>query len=100
MSAGDAVPPVGVENVNPTEPVTRLLRDLRTSASGLSGRGAARRLVVSGPNQLRRRGGRHLGRELWPPFSHPSALLLLAPARLSWLAASTALAASILIFIF
>jgi len=46
-------------SVDATEPIGRLLRDLRTSRSGLSGREAARRLIAYGPNQLRRRGGRH-----------------------------------------
>ena len=76
--ASGVVPPAGVQSVNPTEPLTRLLRDLRTSPSGLSSREAARRLVVYGPNQLLRRGGRHLGRELGRQFAHPLALLLWA----------------------
>lgn len=41
---------------NPPKPLEQLLRDLRASASGLSGREAARRLEVSGPNELSRRG--------------------------------------------
>jgi len=100
MTAGDAVPPAGVEAVNPTEPVTRLLRDLRTSASGLSSREAARRLVVYGPNQLQRRGGHHRWRELGRQFTHPLALLLWAAAGLAWLAGITAVAIAILVVIF
>jgi calcium-translocating P-type ATPase len=100
MTQSDAFPPADVETVNPTEPVTRLLRDLRTSRSGLSSREAARRLVVHGPNQLRRRGGRHLGRELGRQFTHPLALLLWAAAGLAWLAGITPVAVAILVVIF
>ena len=46
---------------DPLEPLEELFRDLRASATGLSGREAARRLEVSGPNELVRRGGRR-----WP----------------------------------
>src|SRR5215469_11565156 len=98
--AVNAIPPADVETVNPTEPVARLLRDLRTSRSGLSSREAARRLVVYGPNQLRRRGGRHLGRELGRQFTHPLALLLWAAAGLAWLAGITPVAVAILVVIF
>jgi calcium-translocating P-type ATPase len=100
MTQSGAFPPADVETVNPTEPVTRLLRDLRTSRSGLSSREAARRLVVHGPNQLRRRGGRHLGRELGRQFTHPLALLLWAAAGLAWLAGITPVAVAILVVIF
>src|SRR5512146_2223590 len=37
---------------NPLEPLEKLFRDLRASPAGLSGREAARRLEVSGPNEL------------------------------------------------
>jgi magnesium-transporting ATPase (P-type) len=98
--ASGAAPAAGVEGINPTEPVIRLLRDLRTSHSGLSSREAARRLVVYGPNQLRRRGRRRLGRELGRQFTHPLALLLWAAAGLAWLAGITAVAFAILVVIF
>ena len=90
----------GQESVDATEPVSRLLRDLRTAASGLSGREADRRLVVYGPNELRRSGGRHLWRELGRQFTHPLALLLWAAAGLSWLAGIIAVAVAIVIVIF
>ena len=99
MTGGDLVPIADVESVNPTEPVARLLRDLRTSPSGLSSREAARRLVVYGPNQLRRRGGRHLGRELARQLTHPLALLLWAAAALAWLAGITPVALAIIVVI-
>ena len=47
------VPP-GVPD--PLEPLARLFRDLRSSAAGLSAREASRRLEVTGPNELSRRG--------------------------------------------
>src|SRR6201993_5201948 len=46
-----------LEHADPLEPLEELLPDLRASAAGLSGREAARRLEVSGPNELVRRGG-------------------------------------------
>ena len=90
--------PAGTIDV--TEPVERLLRDLRSSRAGLSGREAARRLVVYGPNQLHRRGGHHVWRELGRQFSHPLALLLWAAACLAWLAGIVAVAVAIVIVIF
>ena len=56
--------------IDATEPVERLLRDLRSSRSGLSAREAARRLIAYGPNELRRRGGHHVWRELGRIFAH------------------------------
>jgi calcium-translocating P-type ATPase len=96
MSVASGMTAADFEGVNPTEPVARLLRDLRTSSSGLSTREAARRLVVFGPNQLHRRGGRHVWRELGRQFTHPLALLLWAAAGLAWLAGITAVAFAIL----
>jgi calcium-translocating P-type ATPase len=63
-----------------------LLRDLRSRPEGLSSREAERRLVASGPNELRRRGGRRWPKQLGKQFVHPLALLL-------WLAAALALVA-------
>jgi magnesium-transporting ATPase (P-type) len=84
----------GNGSVDATEPIGWLLRDLRTSRSGLAGREAARRLVAYRPNELRRRGGRHVWRELGRQFTHPLALLLWAAAGLSWLAGIVAVAAA------
>ena len=97
--AAPVEPAAGAASVDATEPVGRLLRDLRTSRSGLPGREAARRLVAYGPNELRRRGGRHVWRELGGQFTHPLALLLWAAAGLSWLAGIVAVAVAILIVI-
>ena len=97
--AAPVEPAAGAASVDATEPVGRLLRDLRTSRSGLPGREAARRLVAYGPNELRRRGGRHVWRELGGQFTHPLALLLWAAAGLAWLAGIAAVAVAILIVI-
>jgi calcium-translocating P-type ATPase len=98
---GDAAGPGGGQagTIDATEPLERLLRDLRTSRSGLSGREAARRLVAYGPNALHRRGGRHVWRELGRQFTHPLALLLWAAAGLAWLAGIVAVAVAIVIVI-
>jgi len=79
-SAGSAV----AASSDPLEPLAQLFRDLRSSAGGLSGREAARRLAVSGPNELARRGGRRLPAELARQFTHPLALLLSLAAVLAW----------------
>jgi calcium-translocating P-type ATPase len=73
-----------LEHADPLEPLEELFRDLRASAAGLSGREAARRLEVSGPNELVRRGGRRWPGELARQFTHPLALLLAAAAVLAW----------------
>ena len=80
---------------DPLEPVTKLLRDLRTSGSGLSEREAARRLEVSGPNELTRRGKRRWPGELAKQFTQPLALLLAAAAVLAWISGSPRLAIAI-----
>ena len=85
--------------VDATESVERLLRDLRTSRDGLSSREVARRLVVYGPNELQRRGGHRLWRELGRQFTHPLALLLWGAAILSWIAGILAVAVAILVVI-
>lgn len=61
-TAADTRP--GNGHTDPLEPLARLLRDLRSSRRGLSGREAARRLVVFGPNELTRRGGRRWADEI------------------------------------
>ena len=61
---------------DPREPVTTLLRDLRSGPDGLSMREAARRLEIHGPNELSRRGSQRWWKELIRQFTHPLALLL------------------------
>jgi Cation transporter/ATPase, N-terminus len=80
---------------DPLEPLEELFRDLRATAAGLSGREAARRLEVSGPNELVRRGGRRWPGELARQFTHPLALLLAAAAGLAWASGAPRLAVAI-----
>ncbi|HTT53794.1 MAG TPA: cation-transporting P-type ATPase [Streptosporangiaceae bacterium] len=85
--------------VDPLEPAAQLYRDLRSGPGGLSGREAARRLQVWGPNELARRGGRRWPRELAGQFTQPLALLLAAAAMLAWLSGSPRLGVAILVVI-
>jgi hypothetical protein len=80
---------------DPREPLDRLLRDLRTRPEGLSGREAARRLVVYGPNELTRRARRDWPVRLLRQFTHPLALLLWLAAVLAVVAGTTVLGAAI-----
>ncbi|NUW38444.1 cation-transporting P-type ATPase [Nonomuraea sp. SMC257] len=84
---------------DPTERVESLLRDLRSSWSGLSSREAARRLTHYGPNELRRRGGVRWPRELLRQFTHPLALLLWVAAALAWTAGITPVAVAVVVVI-
>jgi calcium-translocating P-type ATPase len=86
--------------VDAEEPLSRLYRDLRSSAKGLSGREAARRLIHYGPNELHRRGSRRIWYELGRQFTHPLALLLWAAGALAWLAGIEPVAIAIVIVIF
>jgi calcium-translocating P-type ATPase len=72
-----------------------LFRDLRCSADGLSGLEAQRRLLVHGPNQLGRHGGRRWPRELADQFTHPLAILLAAAAALAAINRSLPLAVAV-----
>jgi calcium-translocating P-type ATPase len=85
--------------VDATEPIDRLLRDLRASHDGLSSREVDRRLIVYGPNALERRGRRRWWRELARQFTHPLALLLWAAAGFAWLAGIAAVAIAIVVVI-
>jgi calcium-translocating P-type ATPase len=80
---------------HPTENLDLLFRDLRSSANGLTGREAERRLLVDGANVLTRRGGRQWPRELLDQFTHPLALLLVAAAVLAGANGNAPLAAAI-----
>ena len=94
-------PPAGADgtDVDATEPIERLLRDLRSSPRGLSSREAARRLLVHGPNALQRTSGHRLARELLRQFVHPLALLLWVAAALAVIAGIEAIAIAIVIVI-
>ena len=67
--------------LRPTETVSPLAG--RSVGTGLSGREAARRLEVSGPNELVRRGGRRWPSEPARQFTHPLAVLLAVAAVLA-----------------
>ena len=85
---------------DPREPISRLLRDLRSRPEGLSSREAERRLVAYGPNELRRRGGRRWPRQLAKQFVHPLALLLWLAAALAFVAGVPTLGGAIVAVIF
>ncbi|MEV2225927.1 cation-transporting P-type ATPase [Nocardia vinacea] len=85
--------------LDPTERVDLLLRDLRSSRSGLTAREAQRRLIHVGPNLLQRRGGRRWPRELVRQFTHPLALLLWSAAGLAWAVGIVPVAIAIVVVI-
>jgi calcium-translocating P-type ATPase len=88
------------ESPDPLEPLAQLFQDLRSTPGGLSGREAARRLEVTGPNELARRGGRTWPGELAGQFTHPLALLLALAAVLAWASGTPRLAIAIAAVIF
>ena len=96
--AGMAAPDT-TTSPDPQESIDRLLRDLRSSRDGLSSREAARRLVVVGPNELVRRGGRRWPAELGRQLTHPLALLLWAAAALAALDGTWQLAVAIVVVV-
>jgi len=85
--------------VDATERIDLLLRDLHSSRSGLSSREAARRLLQYGSNELRRRGGTGWPRELARQLTHPLALLLWVAAGLSFAVGSNTVAIAVLLVI-
>ncbi|MFZ1155785.1 MAG: cation-transporting P-type ATPase [Solirubrobacteraceae bacterium] len=85
--------------VDATESVGLLLRDLRSSRSGLSESEAGRRLIQYGPNELRRRGGVKWPAELAHQLTHPLALLLWLAAALSFAVGSQTIAIAVLLVI-
>ncbi len=92
-------PADGHDDVDPLEPVERVLRDLKTTRAGLRSREARRRLEVIGPNSLTVRSERSWPRELLGQLIHPLALLLWAAAALAWLDGSAPLAGAIVVVI-
>jgi calcium-translocating P-type ATPase len=92
MSVGT---PGATDRPDPRESIELLLRDLRSQREGLSESEAARRLLVHGPNELRRRGGRRWPGQLLRQLAHPLALLLWLAAALAAVGGSAALAVAI-----
>ncbi|TYB43928.1 cation-translocating P-type ATPase [Actinomadura chibensis] len=86
----------GTATADPREPLALLRRELHTGDRGLSGREAARRLAVYGPNRVRRREGRSLPRLLSAQFLHPLALLLWGAGALAFVAGTHVLGWAIL----
>ena len=82
-----------------TESAELLLRDLRSSRTGLSTSEAQRRLLQYGPNELRRRGGVKWPGELARQLTHPLALLLWLAAALSFAVGSQTIAVAVLLVI-
>jgi calcium-translocating P-type ATPase len=95
----EGTPSFGAAEVDATEGIELLLRDLRSSRHGLSSAEAARRLLQYGPNQLRRRGGVRWPRELARQLTHPLALLLWLAATLSLAVGSQTVAIAVLLVI-
>jgi calcium-translocating P-type ATPase len=80
---------------DPLEPLGELFRDLRSAPGGLSGREAARRLEVTGPNMLARRAGRRWPGELAAQFTQPLAVLLAVAAVLALVSGTPRLAVAV-----
>ncbi len=87
--------PDRAEDVDQQRALTELFRDLRTTADGLSGREAGRRLLTYGANELTRRGGRRWPRELLAQFTQPLAILLALAAVLAWAGGTPALSIAV-----
>lgn len=83
-------------SVSLPESLAQLFRDLRSSPGGLPAREAARRLEVTGPNELSRRGGRRWPGELARQITQPLAVLLAIAAALAWVSGAPRLAIAIL----
>ncbi|MEV3964472.1 cation-transporting P-type ATPase [Nocardia sp. NPDC050193] len=94
--SGSADDPSGID---PREPVTALIRDLRTTPDGLTSREAARRLDVYGPNELPIRRGQSRWVALGRQFSHPLALLLWVASALAFGSGAAALGIAIFVVI-
>jgi calcium-translocating P-type ATPase len=88
------------DEVDAEEAAASLLRDLRSSPTGLTAREAERRLVQYGPNGLTRRGGVRWPRELARQLTHPLALLLWLAAGLSFAVGNRTVAVAVLLVIF
>ena len=82
--------------LSPLGPSEMLMRQLRTTARGLSEAAAAQRLRQFGPNELSKRAGPPWWRAVLAQFSHPLALLLELAAVLAFVSASPVLAWTIL----
>ncbi len=87
------------DRLEPTGQFDLLLRNLRTSPTGLSAAEAQRRQIQYGPNELTRRAGLQWPKELARQLTHPLALLLWLAAALSFAVGSEAIAIAVLLVI-
>ncbi|WP_241386283.1 cation-translocating P-type ATPase [Rhodococcus sp. CH91] len=85
--------------VDPLESLDRLLRDLRSSRTGLSTREAQRRMGIFGGNELVRRPSEGWFRALGRQLVHPLALLLWVAAALAAVSSSIPLSIAIVVVI-
>src|SRR5271165_5311754 len=88
------------DDVDATEGAELLLRELGSSANGLSSAEAERRLLQHGPNELRKRREVTWPRELARQLTYPLALLLWVASGLSFAIGSYTIAIAILLIIF
>ncbi len=101
VSNSSAVPSsgAGVGDGPAREPLARLFAELRSNRRGLTGREAARRLTVYGPNSLEIQRRRSPWRDLGVQLTHPLALLLWAAAGLSWATGAPTVAVAVAVVI-
>ncbi|MET7772753.1 cation-transporting P-type ATPase [Nocardia sp. NPDC005366] len=85
--------------IDPREPVSALMRDLRTTPDGLSEREAARRLELYGPNELPQRSAGRWWTALGRQFVHPLAMLLWAAAFLAFLSGAVVLGIAVVVVV-
>ena len=93
------MPPAPPAQLDPTERVDLLMRDLHAPLQGLSATEAQRRLLQYGPNELRQRAGREWPRELLRQLTHPLALLLWVAAGLSFAVGNQTVGIAVLLVI-
>ena len=95
MTNPGAVEPDALD-ADPRRPLAELLRELRTTPDGLTGREAARRQAVYGANALVQRSGRRWPGELLSQFTQPLAMLLMVAALLAWAGGTPALSLAVI----
>ena len=95
MTNPGAVEPDSLDT-DPRRPLAELLRELRTTPDGLTGREAAHRQAVYGANSLVRPSGRRWPGELLSQFTQPLAMLLMVAALLAWAGGTPALSLAVI----
>ncbi|HSO97534.1 MAG TPA: HAD-IC family P-type ATPase, partial [Solirubrobacteraceae bacterium] len=87
------------DGIDVEEATDALLRDLRTSARGLSSAEAQRRALQYGPNELKRHETVNWPKEVWAQFTQPLALLLWVAAALEFAISSATIGIAIVLVI-